>query len=39
MLSEIVCARKQFNEFSDEAVLYDVVHSYEDLLAVIQGTE
>lgn len=39
MLSKIVCARKLFNEFSDEAVLCDVVHSYDDLLTVIQGTE
>lgn len=39
MLSKIVCARKLFNEFSDEAVLYDVLHGYEDLLTVIQGTE
>lgn len=39
MLSEIACARKLFNEFSDEAVLYDVVYSHEDLLTVIQGTE
>ena len=39
MLSEIACARKLFNEFSDGAVLYDVVYSYEDLLTVIQGTE
>ena len=36
---KIACARKLFNEFSDEDVRYDVVHSYEDLLAVIQGTE
>ena len=36
---KIACARKLFNEFSDEDVRYDVVHSYEDLLTVIQGTE
>ena len=36
---KIACARKLFNEFSGEDVRYDVVHSYEDLLAVIQGTE
>ena len=36
---KIACARKLFNEFSGEDVHYDVVHSYQDLLAVIQGTE
>ncbi len=36
---KIACARKLFNEFSGEDVRYDVVHSYEDLLAVIQGTK
>ena len=36
---KIACARKLFKEFSDEDVRYDVVHSYEDLLTVIQGTE
>ncbi|MGO5250081.1 hypothetical protein ACTQ2Q_01745 [Atopobiaceae bacterium LCP21S3_F11] len=36
---KIACARKLFNEFSDEDVCYDVVHSYQDLLAVIQGTD
>ena len=36
---KIACARKLFNEFSGEDVRYDVVHSYQDLLAVIQGTE
>ena len=36
---KIACARRLFNEFSDEDVCYDVVYSYEDLLAVIQGTE
>lgn len=36
---KIACARKLFNEFSGEDVRYDVVHSYQDLLNVIQGTE
>ena len=36
---KIACARRLFNEFSDEDVCYDVVYSYEDLLAVILGTE
>lgn len=36
---KIACARKLFNEFSGEDVHYDVVHSYQDLLNVIQGTE
>ena len=36
---KIACARKLFNEFSDGDVRYDVVHSYQDLLDVIQGTE
>ena len=36
---KIACARKLFNEFSDEDVRYDVVHSYQDLLTVIQGME
>lgn len=36
---KIACARRLFNEFSGEDVRYDVVHSYQDLLNVIQGTE
>lgn len=36
---KIACARRLFNEFSGEDVHYDVVHSYQDLLNVIQGTE
>ena len=36
---KIACARRLFNEFSGEDVRYDVVHSYQDLLNVIQGME
>ena len=36
---KIECARKLFNEFSGEDVRYNVVHSYQDLLNVIQGME
>ena len=36
---KIACARKLFNEFSGEDVRYNVVHSYQDLLTVIQGME
>ena len=36
---KIACARKLFNEFSGDDIRYNVVHSYEDLLNVIQGTE
>ncbi|WP_322154791.1 type III restriction-modification system endonuclease [Paratractidigestivibacter sp.] len=36
---KIACARKLFNEFSDDDVRYDEVHTYEDLLNVIQGME
>ena len=36
---KIECARKLFNEFSGEDVRYSVVHSYQDLLNVIQGME
>lgn len=36
---KIECARKLFNEFSDDDIRYDVVHSYQDLLNVIHGME
>lgn len=36
---KIECARKLFNELSGEDVRYNVVHSYQDLLSVIQGME
>ena len=36
---KIACARKLFNKFSGEDVRYNVVHSYQDLLTVIQGME
>ena len=35
---KIACARKLFNEMSAEDVRYGVVHSYQELLDVIQGT-
>ena len=36
---KIACARKLFNELSGEDVRYGVVHSYEDLLTVIDGLD
>lgn len=36
---KIACARKLFDGLSEGDVRYDVVHGYDDLLAVIQGKE
>ncbi|WP_251159129.1 hypothetical protein [Caniella muris] len=36
---KIACARRLFNEFSDDGVRYDVVHSYQDMLDIIQVME
>lgn len=36
---KIACARKLFDGLPEGDVRYDVVHGYDDLLAVIQGKE